>query len=162
VRREQNGAVVVQIARKSDWLMYIFMLAAFTAAFSFFASVFVSPFFRKPLSSRDLILLPFIGFILLWYFIAVRVGMWRSFGVEEILIENGMFSWTRAALFWKRKLELPVAEIEAIETVTPWHDLSNHVEFVTRGRRSRIGDMLRRDETYEVADVLRRATRPQE
>ncbi len=142
--------------------MYVFMFTAFTAAFLFFAYIFIAPFFRNPLSSKELVLVVPMGFILLWYFIAVRVGTWRGFGVEQIVIENGMFSWTRMALFWERKLELPAAEIAAVRTVTPWHDLSNHVEFMARGRIYRVGDMLRRDETYEVADVLRRAARLQE
>lgn len=159
VLREQQGAVVMQIARHNDWLMYVFMWAAFTAAFLIFEYVLITPFFRKPLSSQDLVLLAPIGFVLLWYFLAIRLGMWRGFGVERIVIENGMFSWTRTALFWKRKLELPIAEIAAVETVTPWHDLSNRVEFVTRGKLYRIGDMLRRDETYVLADELRRANR---
>ena len=138
--------------------MYVFMWAAFTAGFLFFVWIFISPFFRNPLSSQELVLLAPIGFIFLWYYIAVRVGMWRGFGVEQIIIGNRMFSSTRTALFWKRNLELPLAEIVAVETVTPWHDLSNHVEFMARGRRYKIGDMLRRDETYELADVLRRVT----
>ena len=158
VSREQHGAVVVQIARHNEWLMYVFMWAAFTAGFLFFVWIFISPFFRNPLSSQELVLLAPIGFIFLWYYIAVRVGMWRGFGVEQIIIGNRMFSSTRTALFWKRNLELPLAEIVAVETVTPWHDLSNHVEFMARGRRYKIGDMLRRDETYELADVLRRVT----
>jgi len=156
VCHEQRGAVVVQIARHNDSLMYIFMLAAFTAGFLIFAWVLISPFFRNPLSSEELVLLAPIGFILLWYFLAVRIGMWRGFGVEHIVIENGAFSWMRTALFWKRMLELPVTEIAAVETVTPWHDLSNHVEFLARGRRYKIGDMLRRDEAHELADLLRR------
>ena len=156
---EQKSLAVVQIARQNDWLMYVFMLAVFTAVFLTFEYIFISPFFRKPLSSQDIVPFAPIAFTLLWYFIAVRVGMWRGFGVEKIVIENGIFSWARIALFWARKLELPVAEIAAMETVTPWHDLSNHVEFIARGRLYRIGDMLRRDETYVLADVLRRACR---
>jgi hypothetical protein len=160
VWREQHGAIVVHIARSHDWLMYIFMLAAFTAAFLFFAFTFISPLFQKPVSSGDLVLLLPVGFILLWYFGAVRIGMWRAFGVERIVIDNGMFLWTRTALFWKRKLELPVTELAAIETKAPWHDLSNHVGFAARGKRYRIGGMLRRDETRELAEVLRSADRP--
>jgi hypothetical protein len=157
VCREQNGTIIVVISRHNDWLMYVLILAAFTAGFLFFAWIFVSPVFRNPLSSRELILLFPIGFILLWYFGAVRIGMWRAFGVEQIVVGSGVFTWKRTALFWKRILELPVDEVMEVEPVTPWHDLSNHVEFTVRGRRNRIGDMLRRDETYEIADALRHA-----
>lgn len=159
VRQARLGAAAAHIARHNGWLMYIFMLAAFTAGFLWFAYIFISPFFRTPLSSRELALLLPIGFILLWYFLAVRIGMWRAFGVEDVAVENGVFSWTRTALFWKRKLELPATEIVAIRTSTPWHDLSNRVEFLANGKLYRIGDMLRRDETYVLADVLRRACR---
>jgi len=157
VTQDQPGAVVVQIARHNEWLMYVFMWAAFSAAFLTFEYVLIAPFFRKPLSSQDLVLLAPIAFVLLWYLLAVRIGMWRGFGIEQIVIENGVFSWTRSALFWNRKVEMPVAEIAEVRTVTPWHDLSNHVEFMAQGRIYRVGDMLRRDETYELADILRRA-----
>lgn len=153
-----HGVSVVHIARHNQWLMYLFMLAAFTAAFLFFAFLVISSFFRNPLSSGELVLLFPIGFVLLWYSLAVRIGLWRAFGVEQVVIENGMFLWTRTALFWKRELDLPVAEITGLKTVTPWHDLSNHVEFIARSRRYRIGDMLRRDETYILAEDIRRAT----
>jgi len=159
--REKRGILFAQISRHNDWLMYIFMLAGSTAGFLWFAYIFVSPFFRKPLSSQDLVLLPCIAFTLLWYLLAVRIGMWRAFGIEQITIENGVFIWKRTALFWKRKLELPSGEIAAVETITPWHDLSNHVGIAARGKRYKVGDMLRRDETYELADLLMRATQPQ-
>jgi hypothetical protein len=41
--------------------------------------------------------------------------------------------------------------------ITPWHALSNRVEFLALGRRRAIGDMLSRDEATELAHELRRA-----
>jgi hypothetical protein len=156
IAHDQRGSAVVLITRHNDRLMYVFMLAFFTAGFLVFAYVFISPLFRNPLSSKELVLLLPTGFILLWYFLALRIAGWRAFGVEQIVVENGVFMWRRTALFWKRVVLLPAVEISDIRTLTPWHDLSNHVEFRAKGRRNRIGDMLRRDETHELADLLRR------
>ena len=159
VQQGDRDTLVVEIARHKNWLMSIFGLAWFTAFFSVFEFEFIAPFFREPLSSQNLVLFPVIAFIALVYFLGARVAMWRAFGVEQILIENGVFSWTRKALFWRRKLELRVVEITAIRTATPWHNLSNRVELTAQNRHFRIGDMLRRDETYELAWCLRRAIR---
>jgi len=133
------------------------MLAWFTVGITVFEFMIVAPLFRRPASVLDLLALPFIAFGLLAYFIGIRVGIWRAFGVEQIVIEKGLFSWTRTALFRRRKVELPVAEITVVITATPWHGLSNRVEFMAGKRIFRIGDMLRRDETYELAWLLRRA-----
>lgn len=65
--------------------------------------------------------------------------------------------WTRTALLWKSRLEIPTKDITGVKAVTPWHGLSNRVEFTVLGKQRAIGDMLQRDETTEVAHVLKMA-----
>lgn len=130
-------------------------LAVFTAGFVFFTYIFVHPFFHGA-GIKDLVLFsPFIAFILVWYFIGLRLTVWRAFGVEEITIEGGTLHWARIALFWKRKLDIPAKDITDVKAVTPWLGLSNCVEFTARGRQRSIGDMLLRDEATELAHELK-------
>lgn len=102
-------------------------------------------------------MLPFLAFVLLWYCVGLRVAGWRAFGAEEIVVDRDTLYWSRAALFWKRRLEIPTKDITHVRAVTPWHRLSNRVEFTALGKQRSIGDMLLRDETAEVANALKRA-----
>jgi hypothetical protein len=153
----KDGSLVVRIARHNDRPLYIVMLLAFTAAFLYFCYFFTSPFFRRPLSADWLYVLLFLAFVLLWYFVGLRVAGWRAFGVEEIVVHEDTLRWTRIALFWKRRLEIPTREITQVRAVTPWHTLSNRVEFTALGRRRTIGDMLLRDEATEIEHALKKA-----
>ena len=153
----KNGAVVVNIARHNQRLLYIVMVLAFTVAFLYFFYLFASPFFRRPFSKDWLYMLPFLAFFLFWYFVAMRVAGWRAFGVEEIVIDGDTLCWTRTAPFWKRRLEIPTREITHVTAITPWHRLSNHVEFSALGRQHTIGDMLLGDETTELAQALKKS-----
>jgi hypothetical protein len=137
--------------------MYIFLLLAFTAGFISFCSILIPPLIRSFSSRHLLIVLPFLAFILIWYFVGLRVGVWRAFGVEKVVIEADMLRWTRTALWWKRNVEIPTGEVTEVRAVTPWHALSNRVEFTALGLRRKVGDMLLRDETAELADELRHA-----
>jgi hypothetical protein len=94
---------------------------------------------------------------LLWYTLALRLGVWRLFGVEEIVVRGGEFHWTRTALRWVRTVHIPVHALTQIRAVTPWHSLSNKVEITTRRSRYGIGDMLLGDETQELAHRLAQA-----
>jgi len=160
VRQQQLGAAIAHIARHNQWPMYIIIWGWLTGGLLVFLYFPIAAFFRNPLSTQEIVLIPFTALILFCFVLAARIGMWRVFGVEDIVVENGRFSWTRTALFWRRKLELPATEITAMRPSTPWHDLSNRVEFIAHGRLYRIGDMLRRDEAYELADALTRAVKP--
>ena len=155
VTQERPGVLVVEIQRNSGWFGYLLMLAAFTAAFLFMSYILVSPLFRRPINGNPLFLLYPTILLVAWYVLALRVGAWRAFGEERIVLEDGVLRWTRTALFWKRNLEIPSKDITAVNPVTPWHGQSNRVEFVALGKRERIGDMLARDETWELAYRLR-------
>ena len=154
---KHQNALVVQIARHNDRTTYLILLAAFTAAFMYMSYVFISPLFRRPFSTNAFYVLPFIALILLWYVMGLRLAVWRAFGVEHIVVENGVLRWTRTALCWTRELEIPTTDIASVDAVTPWHALSNHVEFTALGKRRTLRDMLLSNETSELAELLRRA-----
>jgi hypothetical protein len=94
------------------------MLLAFTAGFLLLMYIFVHPFVRGAAPKDFLYVLPFFGFILVWYAIGLRFTLWRAFGVELIVIENGLLHWTRTALFWTRKLDIPAREITDVANQT--------------------------------------------
>ena len=102
-------------------------------------------------------MLAVLAFVFLWYFIGLGVAGWRAFGVEEIVVHGDTLCWTRTALFWERRFEIPTKEITHVRAVTPWHALSNRVEFTALGTQRTIGDMLLRDETTEIAHALKKA-----
>jgi uncharacterized membrane protein len=155
--RHKHGALLIRIERHNDRATYIILLAAFSAGFVFFCSVLIPPFFRFGFSKEVLILLPFVGFLVLWYLLGLRLGVWRAFGVEEMSVSGGALHWSRTALFWKRDFETATADVTEVRAVTPWHSLSNRVEFTSLGQRHALGDMLLRDEANELAHELRRA-----
>jgi hypothetical protein len=133
------------------------MLVLFTFVFAWFITLFARGLFKSPFSSDKFYVLPFFAFILLWYAVGLRIALWRSFGVEELVIEDGVMRWTRKALFWVRQLEIQTKEITGVRAVTPWHAQSNRVEFTALGKRQKIGDMLLRDEAIELCEKLQKA-----
>jgi hypothetical protein len=151
----QHGVLTVRIERHNNRTQYVVMLAAITAAFVFFMYTFVRPFFRGAAAKYFLYVSPFIAFVLLWYIIGLRLTVWRAFGIEQIRVEGGLLRWTRTALFWRRKLEVPAADVTDVKAMTPWHGLNNRVEVTVRGRRRIIGDMLLRDEATQLAHELK-------
>jgi membrane protease YdiL (CAAX protease family) len=153
----EHGALAVRIERHKERMMYRFLLIVFTGAFLFFFSTLTRPLLRDFSATTFFALLPFIAFILVWYITALRIGLWRSFGIERIVVQHGIFQWNRTALFWKRNVELPTTEISQVKAVTPWHGLSNRVEVTIGSKQQTIGDMLPRDEAAELANRLRNA-----
>ncbi len=153
----KNGRLVISIRRHNDRVFYILLLLFFTIIFGFFCAGFVAAFFRAQSARGALYALPFALFICLWYFLGLRVGFWRAFGVEEIVINQGTLRWERKALCWTRKYEAAGTEVTEIVVKTPWHGLRNRVQFTSKGRIYSIGDMILRDEADEIARELRSA-----
>lgn len=154
----RDGNLVISIQRNNYWLLYIMLLLFFTGVFLVFFATFLRGLLRIRSAIEILYVLPFFAFILLWYTMAVRIGLWRAFGVEEIVIEHGHFQWCRAAGKWRRRFEASLEEISHVEAKTPWHSLSNRVEFTCKGHRYTVGDMLLQDEAKEIADEVKRIT----
>jgi hypothetical protein len=125
----KHGTLLVRIERHNDRGLYIGLLLAFTVVFALFCSVFIPPLFRIGFSIQVLYILPMIGFLILWYLIGLRLGVWRAFGVEEMSINGGVVHWSRTALCWRRDFETATVDVTDVRAVTPWHSLSNRVEF---------------------------------
>ena len=122
-----------------------------------FLSIFLKGLFRIHSAIESLFLLPFFVFIFVWYGLALRIGLWRGFGVEELVLENRYLHWKRTAWKWHRSLDTSLSGISDVRARTPWHALSNRVEFVCAGRRYTVGDMLLQDEANEIAQELQKA-----
>lgn len=153
----RRNAVVIHIKRHNRWKLNIFLLLCFTAGFVVFFSVFLKGLFRIHSATESLYLLPFFIFIFVWYGLALRIGLWRSFGTEELILENGHIHWERTAWKWHRILDASLSDISDVKARTPWHALSNRVEFVCTGRCHTVGDMLLQDEAKDIAQELQRA-----
>src|SRR5579864_2635857 len=85
----RGGALVIHIKRHNDWKSAICLLFWFTAAFLFFCSVFLKGLFRIHSAADSLYLVPFLALIFVWYALAAGIGLWRAFGEEELVVENG-------------------------------------------------------------------------
>jgi len=153
----RDGALVIHIKRHNQWKFAIWLLFWSTVAFLFFCSVFLRGLFRIHSAADGLYVLPFLAFIFVWYAMAMRIGLWRAFGVEELLVENGRLHWERIAWKWHRRLEANLSDISDVEAKTPWHALANRVILTCRGRTYTVGDMLLQDEANEIAEELARA-----
>lgn len=153
----RDRVLVIHIARHNDWKFNFVVLCCFTAGFIFFSSIFLKALLRVNSGVELLYILPFLAFPVVWYLLALRIGLWRSFGVEDVTIEDGKLHWERAAWLWRRKLDAPISSIADVKAKTPWHALSNRVEFTCYGQRHKVGDMLLQTEATEIAHELRRA-----
>jgi len=102
-------------------------------------------------------ILPVFALGVACYAIALAMGIWGAFGVEEVLIESGSLQWKRTALKWTHTSNILVTDITRIRAITPWHWLDNTVEIGTARKRRRLGDKLLRDEALELAKDLRHA-----
>ena len=153
----RGGSLCIHIKRHNQWRFFILLLLCFTAVFVFFCSIFLKGLLRIHSASDILYFLPFVLFILVWYGLALRIGLWRGFGVEDLVLENGHLYWERTVWKWHRKFDAALSDISDVQAKTPWHALANRVEFTCRGCRYRIGDMLLKDEANEIAHEVQRA-----
>jgi hypothetical protein len=154
----EHSAFVARIARHNERFLYICLTLFFTGGFLVFSSVFIPPMFRAGLSMDLLYLSVFFGFIVLWYLLALSIGLGRLFGIEEITVKRGVLCCARKTLWWRQAVEIPTCEITEVKAIISW--LNNHVEIVAPGRVHAVGDMLLRDEADQLARALRRAVGP--
>jgi hypothetical protein len=149
-----HGCLLVKIAPRNDRIGNIFPCLLITVAFILYCAVFVKPFLRGPWRENILYLALFLGLGCVAYCAVMLALFWASFGNEEIRVENGVMRWTRTALWWVRKIEIPANEISELKAITPWYG-NNHVEIVVNdGRRGEIGGRILRDEATELAQGL--------
>jgi hypothetical protein len=149
-----HGTVHARIApqnkKSGPWSVLLFMVVfGFAAGFTFLPGCFHRPT-SPSLACVLIFLVPLVSVGLILFFGSI----WALFGVEEVIVQDGTLRWTKTALFWKRRFETITADISSVKAITPWHSLSNRVEFTAQGRRYRIGAKLLRDEAIELAAAL--------
>lgn len=155
-----HGALRVHIAVHNQAVTNRLLLLIFSAAFIGCLGFFVvDPLLIHGFSRDSLLVLPFLAFLIIWFILAVRSFGWRAFGTEEILVDRNVLEWRRTAIWRVRTFTASATDISDVRAVTPWHGLSNHVEFTIHGRARCIGDMLLRDEAIELASALKHALR---
>ena len=146
----------VRIERQNSRGLYFWIVCLSTVTFGFFCNMLWGASVRNPHDAL-FVVLPMFALGLACYVLALAIGVWGAFGIEEISIEAGSLRWTRTALKWTRASDIQIAEITGIKAVTPWHGLDNTVEVTAARKQRRIGDRLLRDEALELAQQLRHA-----
>jgi hypothetical protein len=122
-----------------------------------FLKVFMAPILHSRLSGLEWFEVLIPAAIVVVYFLALRIIIWRAFGVDDIAVEHGALHWSAKALWLEQNTEIPINEISQVKAVTSWFSGGNHVEMTVGSRRYLIGALLLTDETKELADALRRA-----
>jgi hypothetical protein len=155
IAREEGG-LRVRIERQNARGLYLWIMCLSTVMFGLFCEMLWGASIRHP---HDVLYatLPMFVLALICYILAIAIGIWGAFGVEELSAHASSLRWTRTALKWTRTSDIPIAEITEIRAITHWHGLDNTVEVNTARKQRRIGDRLLRDEASELAKNLRHA-----
>lgn len=151
-----GNRLTIRIERQNSRVLYVWLMCFGTVVFGLFCDMMWDALLRN---RHDAIytVLPVFALGVACYAIALAMGIWGAFGVEEVLIESGSLRWKRAALKWTHTSDIPVTDITKIRAITPWHRLDNTVEISTARKRRCLGDKLLRDEALELAKTLRHA-----
>lgn len=152
----RNGGLSVRIDRQNARGLYFWNMCLWTVVFGLFCNMLWGASMRHP---HDVLYgtLPMFVLGLICYIVALAIGIWGAFGVEEVSTQAASFRWTRTALKWTHTIDIPIAEITEIRAITPWLRHDNSVEVNTVRQQRRIGDKLLRDEASELAKHLRHA-----
>ncbi len=152
----KHGGLHVRIFHNKGTTAGITGLLISTLFFALMAWGFSDPFRHVGWSRELLYLLPLPILLVLPYLIVLRIVIWKAFGQEEILVENGVFRWTCTSLWLSDEFKTPTSNISAVSAVTRWFG-DNHVDFTTQDRTYRMGDKILRDEAVQLAHALKRA-----
>lgn len=152
----KSGRLSVRVERQNSRGVYSWMMCLGTVMFGFFCNMLWDASLRNPHEGLYLVL-PMFVLGLMGYVLALAIGVWGAFGVEEISIEAGSLRWTRTALKWTRASDINIADITEIRAITPWHGFDNTVEVTAARKQRRIGERLLRDEALQLTHDLRRA-----
>jgi hypothetical protein len=152
----QSGRLSVRIERQNSRDLYFWIMCLSTVMFGLFCNMLWGAWLRNPHDGLYAVF-PVFALGLVCYVLAIAIGVWGAFGVEDISIEADSLRWTRQALKWTRTCEVRIADITEIRAITPWHGLDNTVEVLSARKQRRIGDRLLHDEALELAQLLRHA-----
>ena len=153
---QTHGNLRVKIAHSNQRGSGIMGTVMATAAMLLIAPTFIAPLHRANWPRPALYVLPLLGLFIGAYLIALWISLWQAFGIEEIVVRDGLLRWKWKVLWFKGELDIPAEEIFDVKAVTPWHG-DNRVEFSAQGRQFRIGEKILQDEATELAQALRRA-----
>lgn len=148
--------LIVRIERHNSRVLYFWIMCLTTMVFGLFCDMMWGALLRYRQEAIYTVL-PVFVLGAACYAIALAMGIWGAFGVEEVLIESGLLQWKRTALKWTQTNNIPVTDITRIRAITPWHRLDNTVEISTVRKHRCLGDKLLRDEALELAKHLRHA-----
>ena len=153
--RHLHGKCSVRIERQNSRGQYFWIMCLTTVVFFLLCDMIVDTL-RRHLDDLPYIL-PVLALGLICYIIAIAMGIWGAFGVEEVVVEADTLRWTRTALTWQRTRSIPIGDVTEIKAITPWHGIDNTVEVAANRSRQRIGDRMLQEEAMELAQHLRRA-----
>jgi hypothetical protein len=153
---QAHGNLRVKIAHSNPRSPGVLGMLAATAAVLLVAPILIAPFRRTDWPTVALYLLPLLALLMGAYLIVLWISLWQAFGVEEIVVRDGLMRWTWKVLWFKGEFDIPTQEIIDVKAVTPWHG-HNRVEFSAQSRRYRMGETILHDEATELAQALRRA-----
>jgi hypothetical protein len=151
-----RGNLRVKIAHSNRRGSGIIGTVAATAVLVFIAPAFFAPLHHADWPRAAIYILPVLALFIGAYLIVLWMSLWQAFGVEEIVVRDGLMRWTWKVLWLKGTFDIPTEEIVDVKAVTPWHG-RNRVEFSTQKRGYRIGETILHDEAMELAQALRRA-----
>jgi hypothetical protein len=153
---QTHGNLRVKIAHSNQRGSGIMGTVIATAVMLLIAPAFIAPLHRVNWPTPALYVLLLLGLFIGAYLIALWISLWQAFGVEEIVVRDGLLRWKWKVLWLKGELDIPTDEIFDVKAITPWHG-GNRVEFSALSRQYRVGEKILHNEATELAQALRRA-----
>jgi hypothetical protein len=151
-----HGNLRIKIAHGNVRSPGVSGVAAATAVVVLLAPILITPFRHANWPTIAFYLLPLLALMFGAYLIALWISLWQAFGVEEIVVRDGLLRWTWKVLWFNGALDIPTEEIFDVKAIMPWHG-GNRVEFSAQSRQFRVGEKILHDEATELAQALRRA-----
>jgi hypothetical protein len=153
---QTHGNLRVKIAHSNQRGSGIMGTVLATAVMLLIAPTFIAPLHRAHWPMPALYVLLLLALLLCIYLIVLWISLWQAFGVEEIVVRDGLLRWKWKVLWLKGELDIPTEEIFDVKAITPWHG-GNRVEFSAQSRQYRMREKILHDEATELAQALRRA-----
>ena len=108
---QAHGNLRVKIAHSNQRGGGIMGTVMATAALLLVAPTFIAPLHRVNWPTAALYVLPLLGLFIGAYLIALWISLWQAFGVEEIVVRDGLLRWKWKVLWLKGELDIPTEEI---------------------------------------------------
>jgi hypothetical protein len=152
----EHGNLQIRIAESKRWNGYTIRSLAVLTVFLFFVAEFVAPLRHMRWSMTTFYVSLFLAPFLATYLYVLWTFLWKAFGIEEVLVKDGVMRWSCKVLWFNDELDFPVNDISDVKAITPWHG-RNRVEFTAQGRSYHLFKVILRDEATELAQALQHA-----